>query len=249
MERSIGPGCDGERLTPRILAHFRRRVATARTVARVVRALAVSDETSEVLRHGAARRLDVDLILAAGDLPFDYLAELSDAVDRPGVLVPGNHDPDISGYTQRHGLWLRAGQPDDWPGPAGYADADGVVLDVAGVRVAGLGGSVRYRPGPNQWTQAQQARRARRLVRAARRGTRRDGRSVDVLLTHAPPRHCGDREDGPHHGFDCLHAVVEALRPRLLVHGHIHPHGEAVPDRTIGGTRVVNVVGRRVLEL
>ena len=214
--------------------------------------LAVSDEVvvgATAGRTPGVRRYDVDLIVAAGDLPFDYLAELSDHVDRPGVLVPGNHDPDLSGYSARGGLWMRDGLPVDWPGPAGFADADGRIVDVAGVRFAGLGGSLRYRPGPNQWTQREQARRGRRLVRAARRMARRDGCPVDVLLTHAPPRHCGDREDGPHQGFDCLHSVVEALRPRLLVHGHIHPYGQPVPDRTLGSTRVVNVVGRRVLDL
>lgn len=215
----------------------------------MVKALAVSDEVEAGLRDGAARRLDVDLIVAAGDLPFDYLAGLSDTLDRPGVLVPGNHDPDISGFTQRAGLWTRAGMPCAWPGPAGFVDADGRVVDVAGLRFAGLGGCVRYRNGPNQWTQREQARRARSLVRRARRLFRRDGRGVDVLLTHAPPRRCGDREDGPHHGFECLHDVVEALRPKLLVHGHIHPFGEPVPDRILGDTRVVNVVGRRVLEI
>lgn len=215
----------------------------------MVRALVVSDEVEAGLRCGVARRFDVDLVVAAGDLPFDYLTEICDTVDRPGVLVPGNHDPDISGFTQRAGLWMRAGLPAAWPGPAGFADADGRVVDVAGLRIAGLGGSVRYRPGPNQWTQREQAGRARKLVRTARRMTRRDGRPVDVLLTHAPPRRCGDREDGPHHGFDCLHDVVAALRPRLLLHGHIHPFGQPAPDRFLGDTRVVNVVGRRVMEL
>jgi Icc-related predicted phosphoesterase len=144
---------------------------------------------------------------------------------------------------------MRAGHPCDWPGPAGFENADLRVVDVAGLRIAGLGGCLRYRPGPNQWSEAEQARRARRLVRIARRARRKDGRAVDVLLTHAPPRHCGDREDGPHRGFECLHALVEALRPRLLVHGHIHPHGEPVPDRMLGSTRVVNVVGRKVVDV
>ena len=220
---------------------------SVRSLAPVVRVLAVSDEVDAWGR--GATRPGVELILAAGDLPFDYLAELSDRIDRPGVMVPGNHDPDITGFSSRAGLSLRAGVPTPWPGPAGFLDADGRVVDVAGLRVAGLGGCVRYRPGPNQWTQAQQARRGRRLVRAARRRTRRDGRPVDVLLTHAPPRHCGDREDPPHHGFECLHDVVAALAPRLLLHGHIHPFGRPVPDRVLGTTRVVNVVGRRVLEL
>jgi Calcineurin-like phosphoesterase len=231
------------------VTHRRQRAARGRTLVLVVRMLAVSDEVVDGPRRSAGLRRGVDLIVAAGDLPFDYLAELSDQVDRPGVLVPGNHDPDISGYAQRAGMWLRAGQPTAWPGPAGYDDADGRVVDVAGLRVAGLGGCLRYRPGPNQWSEAEQARRGRRVVRAARRMIRRDGRPIDVLLTHAPPRHCGDREDGPHRGFACLHDVVAALRPRLLVHGHIHPYGEHLPDRMIGDTRVVNVVGRKVLEL
>jgi hypothetical protein len=214
----------------------------------VIRALAVSDEEVPYLRAGRARELGVDLVIGAGDLSFEYLTALADLVDRPGVFVPGNHDPDLSGFTERGGMWLRDGLPEDWPGPAGFVDADGRVVDVAGVRIAGLGGCLRYRPGPNQWSEREQARRARRLVRAARRLHRRDGRGVDILLTHAPPRHCGDGEDRPHHGFDCLHQVVAALQPRLLVHGHIHPFTQAVPDRRLGDTTVINVVGHRVLE-
>lgn len=219
------------------------------SVAVVVRALAVSDEEVSYLRAGRAAKLGVDLLIAAGDLSFEYLGALADLVDRPGVFVPGNHDPDMSGFSEHAGLWLRAGQPENWPGPAGFVDADGRVVDVGGVRVAGLGGCLRYRPGPNQWSEPEQAHRGRRLVRAARRLRRRDGRGVDILLTHAPPRHCGDLEDQPHHGFQCLHNVVAALQPRFLVHGHIHPYGQSVPDRLLGTTAVINVVGHRVLEL
>lgn len=209
----------------------------------MTRVLAVADEVEPALWTAAVHRHQVDLVLAAGDLPFDYLDFIASALDRPCVLVPGNHDPDLSGYRLRRGLWTRAGLPATWPGPPGAVNADGRVVELAGLRIAGLGGSVRYRPGPNQWTQREQARRARLLRWRARRGP------VDVLLTHAPPRRCGDREDPPHHGFDCLHPLVAALRPRMLVHGHIHPHGEPVPDRQLHGTDVVNVVGHRLLEL
>jgi hypothetical protein len=219
------------------------------SVAIVVRALAVSDEEVPYLCAGRARELGVDLVIGAGDLSFEYLSTLVDLVNRPGVFVPGNHDPDLSGFSERGGLWMRAGMPEEWPGPAGFVDADGRVVDVGGVRVAGLGGCLRYRAGPNQWSEAEQARRGRRVVRAARRLRRRDGRGVDILLTHAPPRHCGDGEDPPHHGFECLHKVVAELQPRMLVHGHIHPYDQSMPDRLIGATAVVNVVGHRVLEL
>ena len=90
-----------------------------------------------------------DLILACGDLPFDYLGSLMNALDVPLVFVPGNHDPDLSGYRMsRAGLTLRAGIPVRPPWPDGAVNADGRVIDVAGLRIAGLGGCLRYSAGP-----------------------------------------------------------------------------------------------------
>ncbi|OLF07253.1 metallophosphoesterase [Actinophytocola xinjiangensis] len=217
----------------------------------MARVLTVSDEVVDSLWTDwlHKRAGDVDLVLAAGDLPFDYLEHLADALDRPCVLVPGNHDADLSGYSRSRGLSLRDGLPAADPGPAGWVNADGRVVDVAGVRIAGLGGSIRYNDGPNQWTERQQARRAGRVTRAAARRRWRDGRRVDVLLTHSPPRDLGDREDPAHRGFVCLRTAVEKLRPALMVHGHIHPHGQPVPDRELGDTRIVNTVGHRLLEV
>ena len=196
------------------------------------------------------RRSGSTFVIAAGDLAFEYLGALIDLVDRPGVFVPGKRvirTCQDSRNTPACRYELECLK--DWPGLAGFVNADGRVVDVGGVPVHGLGGCLRYRPGPNQWSELEQARRGRRLVRAARRLRKRDGRGVDILLTHAPPRHCGDGEDQPHHGFECLHEVVAALQPRLLVHGHIHPYGQPVPDRLLGETAVVNVVGHRVLVL
>lgn len=212
--------------------------------------LSVSDEIVEPLWTDWVHKKagDVAVVLGAGDLPFDYLEYLSNELNKPCVYVPGNHDADLSGY-ERRGLWIRDGLPVEWPGPEGAMNADGQVVDVAGLRIAGLGGSIRYNDGPNQWTERQQARRAAKVSRMAGRRQRRDGRRVDVLLTHSPPKDCGDREDPPHRGFACLHTAVERMRPRLLLHGHIHPHGQPVPDRELGKTRVVNTVGYRILEL
>ena len=212
------------------------------------KALVVSDEVDERLWTAAAGTFSVDLVLGAGDLPYTYLEFLANTLDKPCVFVPGNHDPDLSGYTRYGGLSMKDGFPAAWPGPQGGINADGTVVDIAGLRVAGLGGSIRYNDGPNQWTEPQQARRARKLVRTAERLRRKDGRGVDVLLTHAPPLGLGDRDDPPHRGFQCLHRTIEQLRPKWLLHGHIHPHGEPVPDRTAGETRLRNVVGHQVME-
>ena len=214
----------------------------------MVRVLAVSDEVDESLRVDLAPVRSAELILACGDLPFEYLRYLMDALDVPLVFVPGNHDQDVSGYREsRAGVMLRAGLPTAAPWPPGAINADGRVVEVCGLRIAGLGGCLRYSDGPNQYTQRQQARRARRLARRVRW---RPGRpDVDVLLTHAPPRGCGDADDRPHRGFDALHRLVARITPQALLHGHVHPHGSSTPDRTIGTTTVRNVVGRHILDI
>src|SRR5450755_4316613 len=202
-----------------------------------VRVLAVSDEVDEGLVANTSQARSAQLIVACGDLPAEYLGALMNALDLPLVFVPGNHDPDQSGYRVTR---------------SGPVNADGRVVDVAGLRIAGLGGCLRYNDGPNQYTERQQARRARALRRRARwrwPARRPGGRRCDVLLTHAPPRDVGDGEDLPHRGFGCYHGLVAALAPPVLLHGHVHPYGLAQPPRRLGGTSVRNVTGWHLLEL
>ncbi|HEY7755284.1 MAG TPA: metallophosphoesterase [Actinomycetota bacterium] len=213
------------------------------------RILAVADEPFPGLPDLLEAR--PDLVLSCGDLPWEDLERIVDHANVPLLYVPGNHDPalepDVAGP-----LWpptIAVRDLEDPPGPRGCINVDGRVEDARGIRVAGLGGSVRYRPGPHQYTQVEMSRRARRLVRGARRRRRRDGRGVDVLITHAPPKGLGDEDDRAHEGFEAFHRLVRDLRPRLLLHGHIHPYGIERPDRQIGDTRVVNVVPYRVLDM
>jgi calcineurin-like phosphoesterase family protein len=218
--------------------------------ASAVRVLAVSDEVDEVLWHDTSTVASADVVVACGDLPFDYLAHLIARLDVPLVFVPGNHDPDVSGYrTTRRGLQTRAGLPEEPPWPPGAVNADGRVVEVAGLTVAGLGGCLRYSEGPNQYTERQYARRARRLAASQRWRTARGGRPLDLLITHAPPFGVGDAEDPPHHGIRALHRLVERTAPPLLLHGHVHPYGAATPDLSLGGTVVRNVVGRHLFDI
>lgn len=212
--------------------------------------LAVSDEVNEALAADPGPARTAELIVACGDLPFDYLDTLMNALDVPLVFVPGNHDPDLSGYrSSRAGLTLRAGLPVRAPWPDGSVNADGRVIDVAGLRVAGLGGCRRYSAGPNQYTERQQRRRARALSWRAAWHERRDGKGVDVLLTHAPPSGVGDGDDPPHRGFAALHPLVARLQPGLLLHGHVTVCGPAATDRRLGGTVVRNVTGRHLFDI
>jgi Calcineurin-like phosphoesterase len=212
----------------------------------VVRVLAVSDVVDEALYADPSLASGTELILACGDLPFSYLGFLMNALDVPLVFVPGNHDPDISGYrTSRAGLTLRAGLPARPPWPSGAISADGRLVTVAGLCIAGLGGSRRYTPGPNQYTDWQQARRGRVLALRTRLRRRR----VQVLLSHAPPAGVGDGPDAPHLGFPILNALIRELSPGLLLHGHVDPSPAGRGDHQVNGTIVRNVTGRHLFAI
>jgi len=193
----------------------------------MVRVLAVADEEVPAM-ESRVRNLQVDLVLAAGDLPWPYLESLVSLVDVPAAFVPGNHDPSTAG-----------GQ-----GPRGLVNLDGRVMTVGGLRIAGLGGCVRYNDGLNQYTQKEYDRRARRLLKDAR-----GHEPVDVVLTHAPPLGLGDEPDGPHVGISALHGVLESLQPTWHLHGHIHPYGMHKPDRQLGRTTIRNVIPWQVIEI
>ena len=215
-----------------------------------IRVLAVSDEVEEGLLANLSHTRSAELIVACGDLPAEYLGALMSALDVPLVFVPGNHDPDQSGYrVSRAGLITQAGFPARPPWPSGAISADGRVVDAGGLRIAGLGGCLRYREGPNQYTERQQARRARALRQRAGWRRLRDRRAVDILLTHAPPRGVGDGDDPAHRGFGCYHPLAAALRAPVLLHGHVHPYGTVPPPLRLGRTTVCNVTGWHLFEL
>jgi Icc-related predicted phosphoesterase len=226
----------------------------------MARILAVSDEVDDRLLGTDLKGRDVDLVIACGDLPFDYLETLVTLANVPLVYVPGNHDPELrrrpSDISPEDIVKPFSFRPDDYdrPGPRGCVNLDGRVRDVAGLRVAGLGGSMRYTEGPNQYTQKQMQRRAARLemrVRLEALVPRRAAppRDIEVLITHAAPLGVGDEDDSCHEGFAAFHGLVARLSPRVLIHGHVHPYGRRVEDHSINGTRVVNAVGHRLIEV
>lgn len=216
-----------------------------------IRVLAVSDEISPAIHRFEVRDLQPDVIVSCGDLPFDYLEYLVSTLNIPLVYVPGNHDPKLR-TDPADALIV---QPFSWTShegknrqPGGCENIDGRIVKVAGLRIAGLGGSIRYSDGPHQYTQRQMRRRALKLE-AVRRMRMVGNRSIDLLITHAPPLGVGDAQDLPHQGIQALHRLTRALEPSFLLHGHIHPHGFQQPDRRLGNTTIMNVIPYRLLEV
>ena len=165
-----------------------------------MRILAISDEPSGKLWGGQCREAlaGVDLILSAGDLPSSYLSFLTCFTDAPIVYVHGNHDDH---YEKKP--------------PEGCLCADGKILQLKGVRILGLGGSMRYRYGPDMYTEAEMRKRVRRLAFKMRYTN-----GIDILVTHAPVKGYGDMQDLPHRGFECFGRILEKYKPLYLLHGH-----------------------------
>ncbi len=186
--------------------------------------------------------------MSCGDLPFDYLEYLVSRLDVPLLYVPGNHDPSLK-PPDMSWMPLRTELPKPPPGPEGCVNIDGRVVDAEGLRIAGLGGSLRYKEGPNQYSQAQMGLRALALEFRIRLNRVRDGRKLDVLVTHAPLYGLAAAEDSAHVGFVAFLRLVRNFQPLLAVHGHVHPYGRVLPERRVGKTRVINVVPTRMIEL
>ena len=194
-----------------------------------LRILAVSDEVQDQLldERTAAAQGRIDLVVGCGDLPANYLDVLSTAYSAPLLFVRGNHDP--------------PGRQGDYPLGA---EIDGRIVRERGLLIAGLEGSIRYSDGPHQYTERQML--AKVFLLRARLGLRR----LDILITHGPPAGVNEGTDAPHRGLNAVRRAVEWMRPRFLLHGHVHPYGREIPrEAQLGETRVVNVVGHRVIEV
>ena len=194
--------------------------------------LAVSDEECQALwDYYVPGRLDeYDLILACGDLKADYLTFLVTMSRQARVLyVRGNHDEE---YLRRP--------------PEGCECIDDQLVMYNGIRILGLGGSMRYHPGPFQYTETEMRHRINRLRIALIRSG-----GVDVVVAHTPPEGLGDMEDPAHKGFRAFRKLIEKYHPAVFVHGHVHlRYNASLPrERIYEGTRIINASERYVVEI
>lgn len=210
----------------------------------MIKILAVSDKVDPLLYSPAIRRFfgDVDLVLGCGDLPHYYLEFIVTMLGGPLFYVIGNH-----GNAVRH----LSGAPGEWAYPGGCENIDGRVVRYNRLLIAGLEGSMRYNNNPYfQYTEREMAWKVWQLAPTLLVNRLLYGRSLDVLVTHAPPRGIHDRSDRCHQGFAAFLTLMARFKPRYLVHGHIHLYTSLEPTRTVyQDTTVVNAYGYQVLEI
>lgn len=193
--------------------------------------LAISDVEESWLtdRYDRARLEGVELIISCGDLPATYLEHVVTLANVPLLYVWGNHDAD---YERRP--------------PQGCISIEGQLCDFHGIRIMGVGGSMRYNDRVFGFTEKQMRARTGKLALLARATG-----GVDIMVTHAPMRGYGDLDDLPHRGFACFDYYVDKLRPAYLLHGHVHLNYGRVA-RTLThpcGTVVVNACGGYIFDV
>ncbi len=171
----------------------------------------------------------IDLILSCGDLHPHYLSFLATFFQGPVLYVHGNHDDCYK----------------DTP-PEGCICIDGKLYEYQGIRILGLGGSMRYKTGEHQYTQKQMNRRIRKLGFSLWRK-----KGFDILLTHSPAWQLNDGKDLPHNGFKGFLHLLDKYMPRYFIHGHVHlSYGAGVKrSDTYQNTIVINAYERYIIEL
>lgn len=175
------------------------------------------------------RLREYDLMISCGDLSASYLSFLVTMGRSPLLYVPGNHDVKY-----------------ETAPPEGCDCIDGKLVTVKGLRILGLGGSIRYSSPTYQYTERQMARRIRKL-----RGAIRRAGGVDILVAHNPAEGWGDDDDYAHRGFACFLELLDEWKPRYFIHGHVHANYGTDRPRVLqrGETTIINAYERYVLEI
>ena len=178
--------------------------------------LIIADEVSKAYYDYFDKTLleDIDLILSCGDLPPEYLSFLVTFAHCPLLYVRGNHDVK---YENRP--------------PEGCICIDDDIYEHEGIRILGLGGSMRYIPGADcQFTSLEMKKRIRKLWFKLKWK-----KGFDILLTHAPAA-----------GIK----LMDRYSPKYMIHGHVHmSYNYRQPRLTkYGPTLVINGYETYMLE-
>lgn len=216
--------------------------------------LCVSDQIDPLVYSSSIKErfAGIDLVLCAGDLPLDYLEFIVSSLNKPLIFVFGNHNLEEYDYYARPGesvsvSWI--GEEEEARHSSGLIHAGSKVLREEGLIVAGLGGSMRYNRGANQFTEFQMKKEMLKLIPGLLFNRIFRGRYLDVLLTHASPEGIHDKRDPCHRGFKCFLWFMRVFKPKFLIHGHIHLYDlSAVRLTKYGQTIVLNAYSHYIVD-
>lgn len=191
--------------------------------------LLVSDEESKYIWDffQQDKFSDIDLILSCGDLRQDYLSFLVTMIKAPLFYVHGNHD---CSYLRKP--------------PEGCQCIDGEFVKYKGIRILGLGGSMKYKEKPFLYTEHEMKKRINKLKLKMFLN-----RGCDIIVTHAAPKDISDEKDLCHEGFKCFVDLMDKYSPKYFFHGHVHLNYGMKPRIVkYNNTTVVNAYDHYIIE-
>lgn len=196
-----------------------------------MRIMIVGDEESKSLwDYFEPSKLEgIDLIISCGDLSPHYLSFLATFTKAPVIYVHGNHD----------------GCYEKTP-PDGCICIDDALFKYKGLRILGLGGAIKYRPGPHMYSQKEMKKRVKKL-----RWKLLFNKGFDILVTHAPAYRFNDGDDMPHTGFEVFIKLLDKYKPKYFFHGHVHATYGGRYKRTSSykDTQVVNAYEKYIVDI
>ena len=202
--------------------------------------LVVSDVVDSLIYSRSLSRnfKNIDFVLAAGDLPYYYLEYIVTILNVPLFYVHGNHDvSEIYKNGKRTTIT-----------PLGCTNIHGKIVNINGILIAGLEGSMRYKKGKFQYNETEMEWEITKMYGKLLLNKIFKNRFVDILLTHAPVEGIADKPDLCHKGFKAFKKFINRFSPKLLIHGHVHLY-----DRNkkyiykYKNTKIVNAFGYKVI--
>jgi Icc-related predicted phosphoesterase len=195
--------------------------------------LSVSDVEMKLINSPVItlRFRDVDLLISCGDISYYYLEYVISMLNIPAYFVRGNH-----------AKLVEYGSAGERTSPWGAIDLHKrCIRDKSGLLLAGIEGSVRYKPGSFQYTQGEMWWHVWLLAVSMFLNRLRYGRFLDIFVSHAPAWEVHDAKDLPHQGIKAFRWLIKVFQPAIHLHGHMHVyHPDTVTRTQVNNTHVIN---------
>lgn len=175
------------------------------------------NSNSEVLQY-IKNQLDYNYCILLGDHSGNDLAEILKVVPHDKICgILGNHDS-----------WQKYEQ-------YGINNINGKVLNINGVRIAGIGGSYKYKNSIEYalYTHEESIELADKLEDA------------DILVTHDKP-FIEDKHNPAHDGLKGITKYIYKNHIPLHIHGHLHEENEQILKN---GTKSICVYMAKLIEI
>ncbi|HHX62610.1 MAG TPA: metallophosphoesterase [Epulopiscium sp.] len=194
--------------------------------------LVVSDEENNYIWDffDKSKFCDIDMIISCGDLKASYLSYLVTMINAPLYYVHGNHDERYATHP-----------------PEGCISLEDQIINYKGIRIAGLGGSIEYSGGSQQFSPDKMMKRVKKLTKPS---ITMKPKKIDILVTHAPAKGLGDGDSFAHQGFPAFNWLLDTAKPKYHLHGHQHLSYGPNMERIIkyGDTTIINGFGYHIFE-